>query len=372
MSYIIKDDQACATPLNANVEVVDGKIRVTFQDGTVKEALLPTYDYTEELSGKAPTSHQHVLSDITDYDPTAFATAAQGAKADTALQPGLKLSELNNDLTGLATSQEVSQVDTGLTNHKNDSTNPHNVTKAQVGLSEADNTADINKPVSNPTNNAINSAKNAAISHTNSSLTSYVKKVTGSRLMTTAEGDKIANFDDKHYRQPVNDLTSLGSLLEANLYDKERRFVASEGKDYFYDAEAVTGDVAPSDQTNNTGFWSTVNSTSDSYSKWVLKTGGTFRKNMTKDATLDLKGQGLISVAYSADGVVTYSTTATQNSTDSELRDRSTHTGEQPISTVTGLQDELDNKVLKATQNEIDQMNTDVTWIPGTLYVIPC
>lgn len=36
---------------------------------------------------------------------------------------------------------------------------------------------------------------------------------------------------------------------------------------------------------------------------------------------------------------------ATQNASDASLRDRSTHTGEQPISSVTGLQEELDDKL---------------------------
>ena len=36
---------------------------------------------------------------------------------------------------------------------------------------------------------------------------------------------------------------------------------------------------------------------------------------------------------------------ATKNATDAQLRDRSTHTGAQPIGTVTGLQDALDAKV---------------------------
>lgn len=42
------------------------------------------------------------------------------------------------------------------------------------------------------------------------------------------------------------------------------------------------------------------------------------------------------------DGIATG---ATKNATDAQLRDRTTHTGEQPISTVTGLQAALDNKV---------------------------
>jgi hypothetical protein len=40
---------------------------------------------------------------------------------------------------------------------------------------------------------------------------------------------------------------------------------------------------------------------------------------------------------------------ATQNATDASLRDRATHTGQQPIGSVTGLQTALDGKAALAT-----------------------
>lgn len=46
--------------------------------------------------------------------------------------------------------------------HKSDNDNPHAVTKAQVGLSEVNNTSDLNKPVSNPTQTALNGKFNLA------------------------------------------------------------------------------------------------------------------------------------------------------------------------------------------------------------------
>lgn len=59
-----------------------------------------------------------------------------------------------------------------------------------------------------------------------------------------------------------------------------------------------------------------------------------------------LVGAGLINVAVNdAADTITITTTATANSTDAALRDRGTHTGEQAISTVTGLQGALDGKV---------------------------
>lgn len=50
---------------------------------------------------------------------------------------------------------EVGKVDTKLTQHVSDITNPHKVTKVQVGLGNVDNTADMDKPVSNATASAL-------------------------------------------------------------------------------------------------------------------------------------------------------------------------------------------------------------------------
>lgn len=44
-----------------------------------------------------------------------------------------------------------------LTSHINNTSNPHSVTKAQVGLGNVDNTADMNKPLSTPQRNELNS-----------------------------------------------------------------------------------------------------------------------------------------------------------------------------------------------------------------------
>ena len=43
-------------------------------------------------------------------------------------------------------------------NHISSTLNPHNVTKTQVGLSNVDNTSDINKPISSATQTALNSS----------------------------------------------------------------------------------------------------------------------------------------------------------------------------------------------------------------------
>ena len=47
-------------------------------------------------------------------------------------------------------------ITSNLSRHTSDYENPHHVTKAQVGLDNVDNTADINKPISTATQNALN------------------------------------------------------------------------------------------------------------------------------------------------------------------------------------------------------------------------
>lgn len=55
--------------------------------------------------------------------------------------------------------KSIAQTTSGnLTTHTSDMNNPHQVTKAQIGLGNVDNTSDLNKPVSTATQNFVNSS----------------------------------------------------------------------------------------------------------------------------------------------------------------------------------------------------------------------
>lgn len=60
---------------------------------------------------------------------------------------------------GLQTS--INNLNSNLSAHKNNKSNPHEVTKAQVGLGNCDNTSDVNKPVSTAQATSIADAKKA-------------------------------------------------------------------------------------------------------------------------------------------------------------------------------------------------------------------
>lgn len=90
----------------------------------------------------------------------------------------------SNDLTNALKTQydsNTSWINTNgdnLIDHKNSVSNPHNVTKSQVGLGSVDNTSDLNKPLSSATILALNSKVNTAI---------------GERLINASEIIKLSN-----------------------------------------------------------------------------------------------------------------------------------------------------------------------------------
>lgn len=71
--------------------------------------------------------------------------------------------DILNLQTALDTVQRTMATAVNLNAHINDTNNPHNVTKAQLGLGNVDNTADVDKPVSTPQSTYIDNRIDAKI-----------------------------------------------------------------------------------------------------------------------------------------------------------------------------------------------------------------
>ena len=79
----------------------------------------------------------------------------------------LNMADLSETASGkILTSTERAQITDGVV-HRADTVNPHAVTKAQVSLSNADNTSDANKPISTLTQAALNLKEDAANKNVN-------------------------------------------------------------------------------------------------------------------------------------------------------------------------------------------------------------
>ena len=132
------------------------------------------------LDGKSATGHTHTATNVTDFDTevsnntdVAANTAARHTHANSAVLNATTASFTTADetkLTGIAAGAQVNTVTsvntrtgavTGLaeasdlTAHTSNTSNPHGVTKAQVGLGNVNDTSDADKPISTATQTAL-------------------------------------------------------------------------------------------------------------------------------------------------------------------------------------------------------------------------
>lgn len=82
-------------------------------------------------------------------DPFASATIYNGMTVFTALQRRVDSETVSSDTLSL------DEIEYDLTTHINNKDNPHEVTKAQIGLGNCDNTSDLDKPISTATQAAL-------------------------------------------------------------------------------------------------------------------------------------------------------------------------------------------------------------------------
>lgn len=99
-------------------------------------------------SGDAQILNKPTLGTAAATDATAYATAAQGLTADSALQPGDNISELTNNAGYITQSAIPVQSVAG-------KTGTVTLAKGDVGLSNVDNTSDASKPISTATQTAL-------------------------------------------------------------------------------------------------------------------------------------------------------------------------------------------------------------------------
>lgn len=116
---------------------------------------------TDKIVLKYQTHFTSTNSDSEDSHTINAATTSQAgvmSSADKTKLNGLK------DQAGITS--DINAVQTNLETHINNKSNPHKVTKDQVGLGNVDNTSDANKPISNATQNALNNKFSATEGNT--------------------------------------------------------------------------------------------------------------------------------------------------------------------------------------------------------------
>ena len=109
-------------------------------------------DTDANLKARASHTGTQLASTISDFAVTVRGTILTGVSTAT----NAVVTATDTVLSALGKLQkQVSDNLTTLTNHTENKSNPHTVTKSQVGLGNVDNTSDLNKPISTATNTAL-------------------------------------------------------------------------------------------------------------------------------------------------------------------------------------------------------------------------
>lgn len=120
-------------------------------DAAISEEVARATEAENQLRRDLTTTNEKVTTNTTNIEKNADAIAKETERAtaaESSLSDGLR-AEIER-----ATTKET-ELEGAITTHINDTNNPHNVTKEQVGLGKVDNTTDLEKPVSVATQAAL-------------------------------------------------------------------------------------------------------------------------------------------------------------------------------------------------------------------------
>lgn len=135
----------------------------------------------------------------------------------TTSQAGLMSSSDKTKLDGLKNqagiTSDINAVQTNLETHINNKSNPHKVTKDQVGLSKVDNTSDANKPISTATQNALNSKFNASDGNALKQRVDNIPELIATDITVDSDNDSVNISLDK---TSIVDGTLSGTTININ------------------------------------------------------------------------------------------------------------------------------------------------------------
>lgn len=163
---------------------------------------------TDKIVLKYQTHFTSTNSDSEDSHIINAATTSQAgvmSSADKTKLNGLK------DQAGITS--DIDAVQTNLETHINNKSNPHEVTKVQVGLGNVDNTSDANKPISTATQNALNSKFNASDGNALKQRVDNIPELVATDITVDSDNDSVNISLDK---TSIVDGTLSGTTININ------------------------------------------------------------------------------------------------------------------------------------------------------------
>lgn len=161
-------------------------------------------------------------------------------KSDVGLSNVDNTSDINKPISNATqTALNTKATVTALDAHANNTTNPHQVTKAQVGLGNVDNTSDVNKPISTATQSALDTKA------TTTALNAHTNNTTNPHNVTKAQVG-LGNVDNtSDADKPVSTAQQTALNAKANASDTvnlaSRDYIASRGPSLITNGQALLG-----------------------------------------------------------------------------------------------------------------------------------
>lgn len=174
-------------------------------------------------------------------------------------------------------------------NHLVNTSNPHSVTKSQIGLSNVDNTSDVNKPVSSATQTALNTKANASEVYTKTEIDTLTLDYYTEAEINQFLEDYSTTSQTATLLQGKADLEN-GKVKLSQLPDSVLGQVEYKG---LWNASTNTPDlttVLPSGKYYITSVTGTFNSVVYEVGDWILSNGTSWDKVDNTDAVSSVNG----------------------------------------------------------------------------------
>jgi hypothetical protein len=205
-----------------NATIVDDKtINVVLENGVGQDTKTIKVSYND-------TTDDYLENKITSGDGIIITKKDSGSNESLEISssnPTIEWGEILgniSDQTDLQNALDLKATIVDLDSHMNDLSNPHEVTKTQVGLSDVDNTSDLDKPISDATQSALD-LKYDSDDFNNDFDTRFGIKNTGdlsegtnlyyTELRVSSNTDVIANTNARHDAVTVTDSSEIDFTL---------------------------------------------------------------------------------------------------------------------------------------------------------------
>jgi len=298
--------------LNEALSIAGIDVLPIVQDGETKKVSVDMLG-----AGKSDTDHSHNLADLVEKSYNSLED-----------KPDLDLKVDKVSGSSLVEDTKITSYDNHLTN----ATNPHSVTKTQIGLSNVDNTSDVNKPVSSATQTALNTKANSSEVYTKTQIDTLTLDYYTEAEINQFLSDYSTTSQTATLLETKADLEN-GKVKLSQLPDSVLGQVEYKGT---WNASTNTPDlttVLPSGKYYITSVAGTFNSVAFEIGDWILSNGITWDKVDNTDAVSSVNGM-------TGNVVITKNTISLGNVDN-------TSDASKPISTAT--QTALNNKANTAT-----------------------